>query len=81
MSGSVIFNEPTILVGFLLALLLNCFGSMKKVRPVLKLCGTAAFAVTVFYAMLEGANFYELGCAAAIFFVADLIGLWLKGGK
>lgn len=81
MSESVILNNPLILAGFTVALLLFAAAIIKKTHFAVSLIAVAVFSATMCYALLEGTELYEAGAAAALFAVVGMIPLWVKKEK
>ena len=76
---SVILTDPVCLIGFIIALALSIFSLVKKTRAV-SAVSVIIFVLTPTYSLLNGADLYETGAVAAVFFIINLIPLWKKGG-
>ena len=81
MSESVIFNTPILLIGYALALGL-CILSIKGriggyIVPILSVFTCMA---TTTYALLKGADLYEVGMMVMIFLLLNL-SVYRKGGE
>lgn len=76
---SVILTDPVCLIGFIIALALSIFSFVKKTRAVTAV-SVIIFVLTATYSLLNGADLYETGAVAAVFFIINLIPLWKKGG-
>lgn len=76
---SVILTDPVCLIGFIIAMALGIFSLVKKARAATAVAAVI-FVSTATYALLNGANLYETGAVAAVFFIINLLPLWKKGG-
>ncbi len=81
MEESVILNNPLILTGFIIALVLCIFTLIKKVHFAFTVVSVIIFVADLTYALLSGAGLYEAGAMATLFFIVNLIPIWKKGGK
>ena len=81
MNNSVIFNDPIIIVGFLIALLFCCLGLFKKTHFIVILLSILFFVATMAYALLKGAELYEVGSVAIVFLIISLLSIQKNGGK
>ncbi len=81
MENSVILNNPLILIGFIIALCLCIFTLIKKAHWSLTAVSVLIFVGALIYALLKGAELYEVGAVATIFFIINLLSLWKKGDK
>lgn len=76
---SVILTDPVCIIGFIIAMALNIFSLVKKARTA-TVVSVAVFVLTATYALLNGADLYETGAVASVFFIINLIPLWKRGG-
>lgn len=81
MAESVLLNNPVVLTGFIIALVLSVFVIIKKVHFAVSAVAVVVFAGTLIYALLMGIELYEAGTVAAVFMIVNLIPLWKKKGK
>ena len=72
---SVILETPILLCGFITALGLNLFAIIKKLRAVFTFISVVIFAVTATYALLLGAELFEVAICAVAFFAVNLLPL------
>lgn len=77
---SVILTSPVIIIGFIIAFALEIYALAKRANAAVTLTAAAIFIFTVAYALLNGADLYETGAVAAVFFIVGLLPLWRKGG-
>ncbi len=77
---SVILTNPVIIIGFIISLVLCVFGIIKKAHCAVTVISVAIFVLTATYALLSGADLYELGAVASVFFIINLLPKWKKGG-
>lgn len=77
---SVILTNPAIIIGFIISLALCLFANFKKTHISITLISAAIFVLTVTYALLKGAELYETGAVAAVFFILNMLPHWKKGG-
>lgn len=70
---SVILETPILLCGFALALALCVFSLFKKLHLAFGIAAALIFSATATYALLLGAELYEVALCAVIFFAANLI--------
>lgn len=77
---SVILTTPVLLLGYIAALVLGGFALIKKAHVAVSVISVLIFIATTAYALLLGANLYETGAVATVFFLVNLIPLWKKGG-
>lgn len=81
MENSVLFNNPVVLIGFIIALCLCVFSLVKKTHVSVTFISAAIFTLTLIYALLNGMELYEAGAVATVFFTVNLLSLWKKGGS
>jgi hypothetical protein len=81
MKESIILNNPIIIIGFLAALLLCGFALIKKTHFCVMVLSIFIFVATVTYSLLKGAQLYEVGAVATVFFIINLLLQQKNGGK
>lgn len=79
MEGSVLFGDPIVLIGLIIALALNIFSAVKKTGIALTVAGILLFNGIMCYALLAGMTLYEAGAVSAVFFIAFLMPRVRKG--
>lgn len=77
---SVILTNPICIIGFIIALALCIFALVKKTHVAVNWISAFIFVFTATYALLKGADLYEVGAVATVFFIINIIPLWKKGG-
>lgn len=81
MTESVIFNDPLLLVGYGIALILCVLGLKGKtwgyVLPTFSAC---VCMLTTTYALLLGASLYEVGTVLLVFLILNL-SVYGQGGR
>lgn len=75
---SVMLANPIIIVGFIVSLALCVFALVKQAHSSVTVISVVIFMLTVTYALLAGADLYEIGTAASVFFIINLLPLWKK---
>lgn len=78
---SVFLTDPVVAIGLLLSLAMSIFSVFKKNHIAITAASVTVFVVTVANALLHGADLYETGAAAALFFSIYLIPLLKEGGE
>ena len=78
---SVILSSPIIIIGYILALALCLFALLKRAHISVTVISVGLFAASSAYALLRGADLYEVGAVCCVFFIINLLPLWKKGGK
>ena len=75
MKETILFEQPILLIGFIVAFLFTVFALKYKQREgmLFPLLGLLVFAVTSVYALLLGMSMQELLLITCFFFLADLI--------
>ncbi len=81
MENSVLFNNPVILIGYIVALAIAVVALIKKPHWSVSIISVLLFAAVTTYALLLGAPLYEVGAVAALFFIVQLLPLCIKEGK
>ena len=69
---SVILETPILLCGFALALVLCAFSLFKKLHFAFGIAAALIFSATATYALLLGAELYEVALCAVVFFITNL---------
>lgn len=77
---SVILTDPVIIIGFIISLVLCIFAIIKNAHAAVSWISVFVFVSTATYALLSGADLYEVGAVATVFFIINLIPKWKKGG-
>lgn len=77
---SVILTNPICIIGFIIALALCIFSLAKKTHFSVTVVSVAVFVITATYALLCGADLYEVGAVASVFFIINILPKWKKGG-
>ncbi len=77
---SIILTNPLILIGLIISLILCVFTVIKKVHFAVTVISVAIFVLTLTYALLKGADLYEAGAVASVFFIINMLRVWKKGG-
>lgn len=77
---SVILTNPVIIIGFIISLVLCIFAVIKKAHYVVTVISVIIFVSTATYALLCGADLYEVGAVASVFFIINLIPKRKRGG-
>lgn len=77
---SVVLTNPICIIGFIVALALCIFSLAKKAHYAVTIISVAVFVLTATYALLSGADLYEVGAVAAVFFIINILPKWKKGG-
>lgn len=78
MAESVLFNNPIVITGFIIALALHIFSAIKKTHFAVKVLAAVIFVGTLIYALLTGMELYEAGAVAAVFMIVGLLPLWKR---
>ncbi len=78
---SVILTSPVCLIGFIISLTLCIYAIVKKTHVAVTVLAVALFTLTVIYTLLKGANMYETGAVAVLFFIVNLLPPWNQGGN
>lgn len=77
---SVILETPILMCGFALALALCVFSLVEKLHFAFGIAAALIFSATAAYALLMGAELYEVALCAVVFFIANLIPSWKGRG-
>lgn len=77
---SAILTNPICILGFIIALALCVFSIVKKAHYAVTFTAVAIFVLTATYALLSGADLYEVGAVASVFFIINILPKWKNGG-
>ncbi len=77
---SVMLTDSVIIIGFIISLALCVFALVKEAHISVTVISIVIFTLTITYALLAGADLYEAGTAASVFFIINMLPLWKKEG-